>query len=68
LIPFVYYKILKREKPDLETFDDEETITIQLEFQNKSKKMKLLPNPKMAPKRVLPPLSNRLARAKASEC
>ncbi|CAD8209055.1 unnamed protein product [Paramecium pentaurelia] len=53
LIPFVCMKIISREKQDIEEFtDDNEVLKLNLGFSNRAKKMKLLPNQKMQPKRA----------------
>ncbi|CAK68276.1 unnamed protein product (macronuclear) [Paramecium tetraurelia] len=53
LIPFVCLKIIQREKQEIEDFSDEnEILKLNLGFNNRAKKMKLLPNPKMQPKRI----------------
>ncbi|CAD8125779.1 unnamed protein product [Paramecium sonneborni] len=53
LIPFVCLKILSREKQDVEEFQDEnEILKLNQIFNNRAKKMKLLPNQKMQPKRA----------------
>lgn len=54
LIPFVCMKIISREKQDIEEFtDDNEVLKLNLGFSNRAKKMKLLPNQKMQPKRAV---------------
>ncbi|CAD8124778.1 unnamed protein product [Paramecium sonneborni] len=52
LIPFICLKVLQREKSDLEEFADQnEIIKLNSNFNNKAKKMKMIPNTKMQPKR-----------------
>ncbi len=47
LIPFVCFKILKREKADLDEFTLDEKLRLDLDYLNKSLRLKLQPNPKM---------------------
>ncbi|CAD8042797.1 unnamed protein product [Paramecium primaurelia] len=52
LIPFICNKILQRQKQDLDAFSDQnEIIKLNLAFNNKQKRIKMLPNSKMQPKR-----------------
>ncbi|CAD8206715.1 unnamed protein product [Paramecium octaurelia] len=54
LIPFICNKVLQRQKEDLDEFSDKnEIIKLNFDFNNKQKKLKLLPNAKMQPKRQL---------------
>ncbi|CAD8111381.1 unnamed protein product [Paramecium primaurelia] len=53
LIPFVCMKIIQRDKQDIEDFSDEnEILKLNMSFNNRAKKIKILPNPKMQPKRI----------------
>ncbi|CAD8068114.1 unnamed protein product [Paramecium primaurelia] len=53
LIPFVCMKIITREKQDIEDFSDEnEVLKLNMSFTKRAKKIKLLPNYKMQPKRA----------------
>ncbi|CAK58816.1 unnamed protein product (macronuclear) [Paramecium tetraurelia] len=52
LIPFICLKVLSRQKEDLDEFSDKnEVIKLNLNYNNKQKKLRVLPNPKMQPKR-----------------
>ncbi|CAD8179766.1 unnamed protein product [Paramecium octaurelia] len=53
LIPFVCMKIITREKQDIEDFSDEnEVLKLNMSFTKRAKKIQLLPNYKMQPKRA----------------
>ncbi|CAD8126267.1 unnamed protein product [Paramecium sonneborni] len=53
LIPFVCLKIITREKQDIDDFSDEnEILKLNQNFNNRAKKLKMLPNQKMQPQRA----------------
>ena len=52
LLPFICNKVLKRDRADLDEFLESEAIQINRAFQNKAKKMVLLPHKRFESKRL----------------